>query len=181
MTSYQYRKSHCGDKTILRPSYLHNGIFYTGKTTSLYWIRPLAPCHQATISHYIDFTFIKKKKPSPWRPLDFSAHYDVNYTPALLLPAAIAKTTMAEIQQKCWPILDHYPAKIHTHNCLWPHQIEKSQGQKSTCVLLIVIKWFIMHTCAVKPSTNLWQRKMAQHLLHIHLFISVEKCKYFTN
>ena len=41
MTSYQYRKSHCGDKTILRPSYLHNGISYTGKTTSLYWIRPL--------------------------------------------------------------------------------------------------------------------------------------------
>ena len=41
MTSYQYRKSHCGDKTILRPSYLHNGISYTGKTTSLYWIRTL--------------------------------------------------------------------------------------------------------------------------------------------
>ena len=29
MTSYQYRKSHCGDKTIWRPSYLHNGISYT--------------------------------------------------------------------------------------------------------------------------------------------------------
>ena len=34
MSSYQYRKSHCGDKTIFRPSYLHNGISYTGKTTS---------------------------------------------------------------------------------------------------------------------------------------------------
>ena len=44
MTSYQYRKSHCGDKTILRPSYLHNGISYTGKTTSLYWIRALVCC-----------------------------------------------------------------------------------------------------------------------------------------
>ena len=41
MTSYQYRKSHCGDKTILRPSYLHNGISYTGKMTSLYWIGAL--------------------------------------------------------------------------------------------------------------------------------------------
>ena len=41
MTSYWYRKSHCGHKTILRPSYLHNGISYTGKTTSLYWIRAL--------------------------------------------------------------------------------------------------------------------------------------------
>ena len=39
MTSYQYRKSHYWDKTILRPSYLHNGISYTGKMTSLYWIR----------------------------------------------------------------------------------------------------------------------------------------------
>ena len=39
ISSYQYRKSHCEDKTILRPSYLHNGISYTGKMTSLYWIR----------------------------------------------------------------------------------------------------------------------------------------------
>ena len=39
MTSYQYRKIHCGDKTILRPSYLHNGISYTDKMTSLYWIK----------------------------------------------------------------------------------------------------------------------------------------------
>ena len=39
MTSYQYRKSHCGDKTILRPFYLHSGISYIGKMTSLYWIR----------------------------------------------------------------------------------------------------------------------------------------------
>ena len=43
MPSYQYRKSHCGDKTILRPSYLHNGISYTGKITSLYWIRVQVP------------------------------------------------------------------------------------------------------------------------------------------
>ena len=41
ITSYQYRKSHCGDKTILRASYPHNGISYTGITTSLYWIRSL--------------------------------------------------------------------------------------------------------------------------------------------
>ena len=43
MTPYQYRKSHCGDKTISRPSYLHNGISYTGKRTSLYWIGALLP------------------------------------------------------------------------------------------------------------------------------------------
>ena len=42
MTSYQYRKSHCGDKTVVRPSYLHNGISYTGKIASLYWISALS-------------------------------------------------------------------------------------------------------------------------------------------
>ena len=41
MSSYQYRKSHCGDKMVVRSSYLHNGISYTGKMTSLYWIRAL--------------------------------------------------------------------------------------------------------------------------------------------
>ena len=41
MSSYQYRKSHCGDKTVIRSSYLHNGISYTGKASSLYWIRVL--------------------------------------------------------------------------------------------------------------------------------------------
>ena len=37
MSYYQYKKSHYGDKTVLRPSYLHNGISYTGKMTALYW------------------------------------------------------------------------------------------------------------------------------------------------
>ena len=41
MSSYQYKKSHCGDKTVVRSSYLHNGISYTSKMTSLYWIRVL--------------------------------------------------------------------------------------------------------------------------------------------
>ena len=39
--SWQYRKFHCGDKTISQPSHLHNEISNTGKTTSLYWIRLL--------------------------------------------------------------------------------------------------------------------------------------------
>ena len=44
MSSYQYRKSHCGDKTVVRSFYLQNGISYTGKMTSLYWIRALLWC-----------------------------------------------------------------------------------------------------------------------------------------
>ena len=43
MTSYQYRKSHCGDKTVVRSSYLHNGVSYTCKMSSLYLISPLVP------------------------------------------------------------------------------------------------------------------------------------------
>ena len=50
MSSYQYGKSHCGDKTILRPSYLHNGISYTGKMTSLYWIRAQSPISKPEVS-----------------------------------------------------------------------------------------------------------------------------------
>ena len=38
LSFYQYRKSHCGDKTVVRSSYLQNGISCTGKMTSLYWI-----------------------------------------------------------------------------------------------------------------------------------------------
>ena len=44
MTSCQYGKSHCGDKSILRPSHLHNGISYTDEMTSLYWIGALVLC-----------------------------------------------------------------------------------------------------------------------------------------
>ena len=39
MPSYQYREFHCEDETVVRSSYLHNGIPYTGKMTSLNWIR----------------------------------------------------------------------------------------------------------------------------------------------
>ena len=55
--SYQYRKSHCGDMTFERWSRLHNGISYTGKMTSLYWIRALAissirPRLHRTLTHW---------------------------------------------------------------------------------------------------------------------------------
>ena len=40
MSSHQYKKSRCGDKTVLRPSSLHNGISHTSEMTSLYWINP---------------------------------------------------------------------------------------------------------------------------------------------
>ena len=42
MSSCPCRKSHCGDKTVVRSSYLHNGISYTGEMASLYCISPQA-------------------------------------------------------------------------------------------------------------------------------------------
>ena len=61
MPSCQYRKSHCGDKTILRPSYLHNGISYTGKLTSFIlnrgpgdWINIKMSSYQYRKSHVQD-------------------------------------------------------------------------------------------------------------------------------
>ena len=59
MSSYQYRKSHCGDKTVVRSSYLPNGISYTGKISSLYWIRALATSrHNASDKITSDFKFL---------------------------------------------------------------------------------------------------------------------------
>ena len=52
-------KSHCGDKTILWPSYLHNRISYTGKMASLYWVGALVTltmtcCYFAICNHQCD-------------------------------------------------------------------------------------------------------------------------------
>ena len=44
VSPYQYRKSHCGDKMILWSSYLHNGISYTSKTSSLYILIQSSDC-----------------------------------------------------------------------------------------------------------------------------------------
>ena len=35
--AYQSRKSHCGDTTVVRLSYFHNGNSFIGKTSSFYW------------------------------------------------------------------------------------------------------------------------------------------------
>ena len=71
MPSYQYRKSHGGDKMILWPSYLHNVISYTGQMSSLNWIRAqvwLASCHlEGNISLLLPtlgFSSVNPKNPS---------------------------------------------------------------------------------------------------------------------
>ena len=44
---------HCGDKTVVRSSYLQNWISYTGKTTSLFWINPLVKAKTTSKWKYI--------------------------------------------------------------------------------------------------------------------------------
>ena len=69
MSSYQYRKSHCGDKTVVRSSYLHNGISYTGKMTSLYWFSPLEVMKLQNINAYLIGRFMCvwiEKVPQPF-------------------------------------------------------------------------------------------------------------------
>ena len=55
MLSCRYRKSHRGDKAVVRSSYLHDGISYTCETISFYWIeaRGLAVFrHPGTCYHH---------------------------------------------------------------------------------------------------------------------------------
>ena len=68
MPSYQYRKSPCGDKTILRPSYLQHGISCTGKTASLYWIGAQIPACKLSQLFQLrtDNTNFKSSKQSIW-------------------------------------------------------------------------------------------------------------------
>ena len=42
ISSFQYRKSHCENKMVMRLSYFHNGISNAGKMILLFWISPLA-------------------------------------------------------------------------------------------------------------------------------------------
>ena len=63
MSSYQYRKSHYGDKTVVRSSYLHSGISYSGKMTSLYRIRAQTAIQWA-LTHWGHQITIADKFPS---------------------------------------------------------------------------------------------------------------------
>ena len=92
MPSYQYRKSHCGDKTVVRSSYLHNGISHTGKMTSLYWIRALI------LMHFFSCMDGLWTDSSPV----IDAHYDLT---SLWDDAMIFMTPSADTVQKFWSVL----------------------------------------------------------------------------
>ena len=61
MPSYQYRKSQCGDKTILRHFDLHNGVSYTGKMTFFILNRDPGSRSVAYCTHVIDNVVWRKE------------------------------------------------------------------------------------------------------------------------
>ena len=52
MSSYQHRKFNCGDEAVVKLSYHHKGISYTGNTTSLYWNRTLDTLSMLEFNNY---------------------------------------------------------------------------------------------------------------------------------
>ena len=67
MRSCQYGICHCGDKTILKYFYRHNGISYTGRITYIYWINPYNRQSQRKMFHFNLFSMV-----SPYRVIDFA-------------------------------------------------------------------------------------------------------------
>ena len=124
-TYCQYRISHCGDKTIWRPSYLHNGISYTGKMTSLYWIGAqdtiLQPptCKQHTTS-------------STWIPPGFAHQYKrYRYKYELVSSRRSTECVNGTPMSECTPVTILYiypshhghPWRCHGHGHDWPIHI----------------------------------------------------------
>ena len=58
MLFYQHRKSRCGDQTIVRSSYLHNGNPYTGKTVPVYQIIYKKPFHEQSLESRHEWSII---------------------------------------------------------------------------------------------------------------------------
>ena len=60
MLTYRYRKYHCGDKSVVRSSYLHNGNSYSGNISSLYWV--LLSIKQKCVVQWYMYFFISGRE-----------------------------------------------------------------------------------------------------------------------
>ena len=114
MPSYQYRKCHCGDKTVLWLSYLHNEISYTGKMASLYWIRT-----QAITTSIVDLsiTTMDLKKKSWQSP--FPGRNELNQNQLVIHLTHWGRDKMAAISQTAysgalsWMKIHEFRLKFH--------------------------------------------------------------------
>ena len=84
MPPYLYWKSHSAGKIIVRPSYLHNVVSYTGKMVCLHWNNLSVSTHRYKIYRQSDWQLISLSAASPhlplpdinkWRPRQNGCHF----------------------------------------------------------------------------------------------------------
>ena len=78
-------------ETALWLSYLHNGISYTGKMTSLYWISPLCPTLVIVMSYLMPYRWLSK-------------NYGNSLANALELSLSCAQQFDGLMQERCYSI-----------------------------------------------------------------------------
>ena len=172
MSSYQYKKSHCGDKTILRPSYLHNGISYTGKMTSLYWIgaqiarRFWCTERERSVCCWHGSLWAVMKNWSIWQPLQFSISTQKNYLDCLFIKQVIS-SAFACAGMWAW-----------LHGVCYVDFMRSEQNGRHfadeifKCILLLelFLFWFkwkcSLSLCLWKWNKNWWLNQVSQQMDH---------------
>ena len=148
MISYQYRKSHCGDKTILRPSYLHNGISYTGKMSSLYWIRAQGISNHVIDLVLLDYSGFSTRWFNPLKPRQNGCHFPDDIFKCIFLnenvpisfgPKGLINNIPALVQIMAWrrpgdkPFSEPLMIILPTHICVTQPQWVKGT-HKAICI-----------------------------------------------
>ena len=110
MPSYQYRKSYCGDKTILRPSYLHNRISYTGKMASFCWISPLIVWR---LSFWWPSMLPVLMNELVWKPVKYSV-------PLYIVHSWVLLVSISCIQMQSPYCLQYMQCTCRAHPPSWP-------------------------------------------------------------
>ena len=188
MPSYQYRKSHCGDKTVVRSSYLYNGISYTGKITVLSYFKSGPSAHKVTLED-IGKSGWYQTIAYPWKPCAYFISISINCI-------GVAHTVPGHLQQimtsrygnafhiigplwgnfndRWWTLLMRCPAtelgmwgktKVPTAR-LWLHGLYGLHGPRCLTTELRCFIW-----C---PSTSCWTNNwgivdFGQHDAHVSL------------
>ena len=153
MSSYLYRKSHCGDKMVVRPSYLYNGISYTGKMTPLYWKSPLVliadmACHKvcSILWNYINMHAVHLLDFRQWFMLQ-SLHQEKGKSFRIYPQARTKMSHLATcVNGPCWPCSINYTwnscwrckevHSTHTYRKYWWNQVTVLH----TCICIRVIR-----------------------------------------
>ena len=108
MQSHQYKKYHFRDKKILRPSYLHNGISYTGKMASLYWIRAHSRIEKTTLLHPFQpvtraiLTAVTTKMAASLTRTIVTARFNVQM--ALMKPTILVQVSAISLNGACYSV-----------------------------------------------------------------------------